>query len=176
MFCHQYPTGTCEWSNPIVRELPGQRSLALWGGQYTARNADDCQHQGSWELGSMERANRCEPLINVVTVDKPKMLKGLNQKVRDRPWSSALSRRRHTVTGGQAEPTPITVVTRNVVSPSFPREGQRTVRSVYGRAGTGGGRKRRPPCNGADRGCATRQDHPPRKWADFPLVSPHERV
>jgi hypothetical protein len=28
MFCHQYPTGTCGWSNPTVRELPGQRSLA----------------------------------------------------------------------------------------------------------------------------------------------------
>ncbi len=32
----------------------------------------------------MVRANRCEPLLNVVTVDKPKMLTGLNQKVRDR--------------------------------------------------------------------------------------------
>ena len=43
----------------------------------------------------MGRVNTCEPPINVVTVDKPKMLRGLNQKVRDRHRGSALSCRRH---------------------------------------------------------------------------------
>ncbi len=84
MFCHQYPTGTCGWSNPTVRELPGQRSLAPGGGHRPARRDDDCQHHGGRELGSMGRANTGESPINVVTVDKPKMLKGLNQKVRGR--------------------------------------------------------------------------------------------
>jgi len=51
----------------------------------------------------MGRANIGEPLINVVTVDKPKMLRGLNQKVRDRHRGFGLSCRRyngHRRTGG----------------------------------------------------------------------------
>jgi len=95
VFCHQYPTGTCGWSNPTVRELSGQRSLALRGGHRPARRDGDCQHHGGRELGLMGRANICESPINVVTVDKPKMLRGLNQKVRDRNRSFALSCRRH---------------------------------------------------------------------------------
>ena len=84
----------------------------------------------------MVRANRREPLINVVTVDKPKMLTGLNQKVRDRYRSSALSCRRHhdhRRTGGAH---PIMELTRNVVSPLPSPGGQRTVRDAQGAAGT----------------------------------------
>jgi hypothetical protein len=33
------------------------------------------------------------------------------------------------------------------------------------------GSKRRPFCNGTDRGCVVGQHHPARKGADFPLVS-----
>ena len=83
----------------------------------------------------MDRANRGEPLLNVATVDKPKMLRGLNQKVRDRNRSFSLSCRRQTVTGGQAEPTPIMGLMRNGVSPSPSLRGQRTVRDAYGMAG-----------------------------------------
>src|SRR5262245_37050266 len=32
-------------------------------------------------------------------------------------------------------------------------EGKRAARQAHGAAGKGGGRKRMPPCNGADRGC-----------------------
>lgn len=66
----------------------------------------------------MERANKREPLLTIVTVDKPKMLIGLNQKVRDRYSRSALGCRRHhghRWTGGAL---PIRVWTGNVVSPS----------------------------------------------------------
>jgi len=65
----------------------------------------------------MTRANICEPLLNVVTVNKPKMLTGLNQKVRDRSRRFSLAWRRHyghRRTGGAL---PIVVLTRNVVSP-----------------------------------------------------------
>jgi hypothetical protein len=69
------------------------------------------------ELGLVERANTREPLINVVTVDKPKVLTGLDQKVRGRcrgfctllPQTDG-----HRRTGG-AHPT--VVLVRNVVSP-----------------------------------------------------------
>jgi len=44
---------------------------------------------------------------------------------------------------------------RNVVSPSSPRQGKRAARRADGAAGRGGGSKRRPTCNGPDRGCAT---------------------
>ena len=47
--------------------------------------------------------NRCKPLINVVTADKPKMLSGLlwsDQRVVD-PLTQ-----RYQTTGGEAGPTP----------------------------------------------------------------------
>jgi hypothetical protein len=41
----------------------------------------DCQPQGGRELGWDDKANTCEPLINVVRFNKPKGLRGLDQKV-----------------------------------------------------------------------------------------------
>ncbi len=38
------------------------------------RNDDDYQHRGGQGLGLDGMANLCEPLINVVKVDKPKVL------------------------------------------------------------------------------------------------------
>jgi hypothetical protein len=74
----------------------------------------------------MERANPGEPLINVVTVDKPKMLTGLNQKVggRCRGFCTSLPQTNgHRRTGG-AHPHQVRV--RNVVSPLLPRIGKAT--------------------------------------------------
>ncbi len=45
-------------------------------------DAHDCQPQGGRELGWDDMANRCEPLLNVVRSNKPKGLRGLDQKVR----------------------------------------------------------------------------------------------
>jgi hypothetical protein len=42
----------------------------------------DCQHQGGWAPGSGGQVNSGEAVLNVVNVDKPKMLIGLDQKVR----------------------------------------------------------------------------------------------
>ena len=46
------------------------------------RGSQFWQHQAGWELGIDGMSNICELLINVVKYDKPKVLEGLNQKVR----------------------------------------------------------------------------------------------
>ena len=94
MFCHQCPTEACRRSNPVVREPSGQRSLTRTGGDPTARNGHDCQHQGGAGARADGMTNMREPLLNAVTDDKPKMLSGLNQKVRGWCKSSRLSCRR----------------------------------------------------------------------------------
>ena len=94
MFCHQCPTEACRRSNPVVREPSGQRSLTRTGGDPTARNGHDCQHQGGAGARADGMTNTREPLLNAVTDDKPKMLLGLNQKVRGWCKSSRLSCRR----------------------------------------------------------------------------------
>ena len=74
---------------------------------------------------------------------------------------------------------------RDLTHPGTPTERGKPVAVPLGRhlargadavAGRGGGRKRRPLCNGAERGCAARQHHPARKGADFPLVLQHEEA
>src|SRR5215831_11093085 len=81
----------------------------------------------------------------------------------------------------------------NEVTPSPPREGRPTAKGADEAAGKGGGRKPRPICNGSDRGwilheegsaekerpagLSVEDDIPsPRKRADFPRVSRHERT
>jgi hypothetical protein len=51
-------------------------------------------------------ANICEPLLNVVNIDKPKMLKGLNQKVNDLLCKSKVCTHGKTIIGGKVEPNP----------------------------------------------------------------------
>jgi len=115
-------------------------------------------------------------VLNVVRNDKPKMLIGLDQKVRGQvqgmvgPLAQMQHHRRRAAT------FPTLLQRCNVVSPSFSRKGQRTARPAYGAAGKGSGRKRTPVCNGPDRGCVSRQHHPTRKRADFPVVFRHERT
>ena len=62
-----------------------------------------------------------------------------------------------------------------MVTPYASRKGKRAVRQADRRAGMGGWKKRRPSCNGVDRGCAHGQHHPARKRADVRLVLPHQR-
>ncbi len=49
-------------------------SLIPQDGNETVRGRRDCQHQGGWGLGLRGMVNICEPLINVVIENKPKML------------------------------------------------------------------------------------------------------
>src|SRR5215471_3088300 len=62
-----------------------------------------------------------------------------------------------------------------MATPYASQKGKRTVRGADRRAGRGGWKKRRPSCNGVDRGCAYGQHHPARKRADVRLVLPHQR-
>lgn len=63
---------------------------------------------------------------------------------------------------------------RNVVSPTVPTRKVESGPRGYTeeRVGKGGRKKRRPVCNGPDRGSSFA---PPRKGADFRLVSNHEK-
>ena len=62
-----------------------------------------------------------------------------------------------------------------MATPYVSHEGKRAARQADRRAGGGGWKKRRPLCNGGDRGCAHRQHHPARKRADVRLVLHHQR-
>jgi len=84
VFCHKYPTKTCVPGNGKVRSSWDNVSLTQSGGHRIVRNDGDYQHRGGRGLGSDGMANICEPLINVVRTNKPKVLNkvGLDQKVR----------------------------------------------------------------------------------------------
>jgi hypothetical protein len=80
-------TRTLRWrATEAIPSYEAQRTMYPHppDGRQPVKDDGDCEHHGSWGLGSMVRANIREPLLTVVTVDKPKMLIGLNQKVRDR--------------------------------------------------------------------------------------------
>src|SRR5215510_11280735 len=63
-----------------------------------------------------------------------------------------------------------------MATPYVSRKGKRAARQADRRAGRGGWKKRRPLCNGVDRGCAHGQHHSTRKRADVHLVLHHPRV
>ena len=76
-------------------------------------------------LGSDSMANTREPLLTVVTTNKPKMLTGLNQKVRGQEQGSpACPSRRHQHHRRISGAYPIVALKRNVVSPLFSRKGR----------------------------------------------------
>ena len=67
---------------PWGAKLSEQRSLIRKDGNRTVRPSCDGEHQGRREPGSCGTVNPGEALLNVVTKDKRKMLKRLDQKVR----------------------------------------------------------------------------------------------
>ena len=54
---------------------PEQRSLSFRAGHLTARSSGDYQHRGGREPGWGGKVNRREPLLNVVSLNKPKVLR-----------------------------------------------------------------------------------------------------
>jgi hypothetical protein len=70
MFCHRYPIRVIS-SGDNGASSPKDGSLIV-------RSGCDCQHQSGRELGSSGKGNTCESLINVVRIDKPKMLTPVN--------------------------------------------------------------------------------------------------
>jgi len=88
-------------------------SLIPRDGNETARGRCDCQHQGGWGLGLRGMVNICEPLINVVIENKPKVLIDPARVDRLGPkWQGVRHRcypvtyRRHRASGEKAEPNP----------------------------------------------------------------------
>ena len=74
-------------------------------------------------------ANSGELLINVVRSNKPKALRGLNQKVRGQvQWNLPSPVVVVRATGGEAEPTPSEIHPWNVVSPSSSLRGRLAAR------------------------------------------------
>jgi hypothetical protein len=60
----------------------GQRNLDPWIGRERASRHGDCQHHGGRGPAVRGMVNSSEVLLKAVSTDKPKMLSGLNQKVR----------------------------------------------------------------------------------------------
>ena len=58
----------------------------FWAGRQSASRGGDCQQQGGRELGTRGMVNSGEVLLKTVMFDKPKLLTGLNQKVRGQVW------------------------------------------------------------------------------------------
>jgi hypothetical protein len=116
---------------PGGAKLLGQRNLTPWG--------DRVSREGIRRLPASRRsgarvdgmANSGELLINVVRSNKPKALRGLNQKVRgqvqrDLPSPVVVVG----ATGGEAEPTPSLIHPWNVVSPSSSFRGRPSARRL----------------------------------------------
>ena len=157
-------------------EPSAQRTLTPRGGSQGASRNCDCQHQGGWGPAARGTVNPGEPPQASSHRTSQRCCQAWTKRYVARSGRSELARRRCRATGVEAGPNPRRFRRCNVVSPLSPPprtprgRGKRAARRAGGAAGRGGGRKRMPCCNGADRGCAGRPHHPTRKRADFPLV------
>jgi hypothetical protein len=95
----------------------------------------------------------CEILINVVMLNKPKVLTGLPQNGNGAgtggEFSPVVNRK---APGGKGWTYPTLALGRNMVSPYLSRKGKRPAREADGGVGTGTWKKRTLLCNGGDRG------------------------
>lgn len=155
-----YPDMRLEQSGGV--KLRGQRSPQ----RRPARIARYCQHQGGREQGLSGRVNGSELSINVVNHNEPKVLTGLDQKVREQ--AGELSALRLVDVASPAKRQGLTRSVRRIKQGKPVRlhagcamiglQGQRAARRADGRAGRGCPRKRMPSCNRRDRGlCPTRK-------------------
>ena len=110
------------------------------------------EYQPGWELGKDGMGKITELLINVVNLNKPKVLKGLNQKVSSLDRRVFSSSTQSCMTGGgQTDPNPFVLDKRNVVSPMISTKVESRPKGgpIGQRVRTR--KKRMPPCNGVDR-------------------------
>jgi hypothetical protein len=160
MFCHWYPTKTCDWSNPVVR--------SSWQNVASPQLGWSSNREGRWRLRAPTwsgarmdgKVNICESLINAVNGNKPKVLTGALQSAHrlgpKGKWPGV--RVSSSLTADDAPPANRRNLTHpmvwawNVVSPYSSRKGKQLVREADGGAGMGGWKKRRPSCNEADKG------------------------
>jgi hypothetical protein len=132
----------------------GQCTHSLSTGIETVRERCICQHHDGDGAGMGGMANRGERSINIVMLNKPKVLEGLSQKGNvagtRSPSFLVMGTPRYRWTE-RAQPTRV-LLERNMATPYVSRQGKRAVRQARGRAGMGGWKKRRPSCSGMDRG------------------------
>ena len=99
-----------------------------------------------------DRVSRCEHPLNVVMLNKPKVLTGLNQNGNVAGTGGEFSPVVNIkATGGKGWTHPTLALGRNMVSPYLSRKGKQPARNADRDVGTRIWRKRRPPCNGEDR-------------------------
>ena len=101
--------------------------------------------------------NTGELSINVVTSGKPKMLRGLGQKGTVAGTGSCLSPVMDTTRSRRIEstsPVAVNLVERGKPVSFLSQERERSRKADQRWCGYGGGKKRRPPCNGVDTGYA----------------------
>jgi hypothetical protein len=116
----------------------GQRNLDPRIGCERASRHGDCQHQGGRGPAVRGMVKLVEVLLKAVNIDKPKMLSGLNQKVRGQEQGHpyfpvadvAPPAERHDLTPGSIEKV-------NEVTPLSPREGRLTAKKADEAAGKG---------------------------------------
>ena len=116
---YRYPTRTCGRGNPAVRSSWDNVTSPRWGGRASREGARRllAPRRSGARVDGM--ANPGELPINAVRTDKPKALRGLDQKVcgqvQGSPPSPAVA---VGATGGEAEPKPSVIHPWDVVSPS----------------------------------------------------------
>src|SRR6516165_5153940 len=128
---YRYPTKTCGRGNLAVR--------SSWDNVTSPRRGGRASREGDRRLLASRRsgarvdgmANPGELPINAVRTNKPKALRGLDQKVRGQvqgyPPSPAVA---VAATGGEAEPKPSPICPWNVISPSLSLWGRSAARRL----------------------------------------------
>ncbi len=175
MSCHSYPTRTCIVGNDLVRSSWDIGALDRKVEEGVVTRTQLCEHHADRELGLDGKASICELLINIVSTEQPKMLKGCTQKgTQDlfMPFMVGMTqegkyravnvlRRLIPPVNRQCLTHPGRLLERGkpvVLSPTS----RHTVRCAHGAAGKGMRRKRMPSCNGGDRAAQSRDAQPER--------------
>jgi len=119
-------------------------------------------------LDRMVRIHEC--FISVVNIRERKMLCALFAVGTESVWYSVMGKPHCRRKGTDLTDRVISVEQGKPLA--LPARGKSIARWTDGDLRNGNGSKRRPPCNGADRGCFARlgQDHLAGNGADFPLV------
>jgi len=131
------------------------------------------EHQTGLGARNDDMDNICELLINVVSASKPKMLTGLNQKVRGVDGAFEFRSAQSMIPPADRQTLSHRVKSVEHGKPDCLRKcGNRPARAGRRQAGMGGRKKRKPCCNGADKGSKFALT---RKSADFRLVADYEK-
>jgi hypothetical protein len=133
-------------------EAPGTMALQPSVHVEMATGRRVCEHQRRAALGWSGRVITRESLVNAVRYDKPKVLTGLDQKVRSPVQGGRHSLSRSTRLPAERGDLPHSGKAVEQGKPHVLPWGRGAVRHSDGTGGTGGGSKRRLRGNDADKG------------------------